>query len=67
MINRYESCLHWKQSSVFRFEVCGFSFFGNLSGVNGVGMVDAAVLPFGFLGQQDILAWGFSLPKFIQL
>lgn len=30
-------------------QVCGFTFLGNIYGVNGVGMVDAAVLPFGFL------------------
>lgn len=42
-------------------QVCGFSSLGNLSGVNGVGMVDAAGLPFGFLGHQDIQAWGFHL------
>lgn len=37
-------------------QVCGFSFLGNLSGANGVGMVDAAVVTFGFLGHQDIQA-----------
>lgn len=37
----------------------GLWFFISLDyGVNGVGMVDAAVLPFGFFG-QDTQAWGF--------
>lgn len=37
-------------------QVCCFSSLENMNGANGVGMVDAAVLPFSFLDHQDIKA-----------
>lgn len=40
-------------------QVCGFSSLGNIYGVNGFGLGDAANLPFGFLAHQDIRAWGY--------
>ena len=48
-------------------QVCGFSSLGTPSGVNGVFMVDAVVLPLGFLGYQDIQAWGLQFLKSIGL
>lgn len=44
-------------------QVCGFSSLENIYGVNGVGMVDAAVLH----PVTRIFGLGFSLPKVIRL